>query len=173
MYCSDITRTFPANGRFSASQRAVYDVVLAAEAAAIGAAAPGVLVAAVHDAAVRVLTEGMCGLGLLTGAVEDLIAEGAYRRFYLHQTSHWLGLDVHDAGPYREHGASSALAPGMVLTVEPGLYIPPDATDVPDALRGIGVRIEDSILITPHGCEPLTRDVPVAAEEIEALLSRR
>lgn len=171
MYCSDITRTFPVSGRFTGPQRELYEIVLAAEEAAIEAARPGAPITAVHDAAVAVLVAGLLRLGLLTGAdPEALIGEGAHRRFYLHQTSHWLGLDVHDAGPYREHGEPVALRSGMVLTVEPGLYVPADAEDVPERYRGLGIRIEDDVLITPDGREVLTRDVPVSVEEIEALV---
>jgi Xaa-Pro aminopeptidase len=170
MYCSDITRTVPASGRFTAPQRAVYEVVLAAEEAGIAAIRPGAPLDAVHHAAVRVLTEGMQRLGLLTGEVDELVESGAYRRFYLHQTSHWLGLDVHDVGPYRDEAAPVPLRPGMVLTVEPGLYIPTDADDVPEPFRGIGIRIEDSVLVTADGAEPLTRELPVDPEEVERLV---
>jgi Xaa-Pro aminopeptidase len=170
MYASDLTRTFPASGRFRAEQRAVYDVVLAAERAAIAAARPGATVAAMHDAAVRVLAAGLLDLGLVTAqGVDELLEQGGYRRYYMHQTSHWLGLDVHDVGLYREAGAPVPLAPGMVLTVEPGLYLPADDADLPEAFRGIGVRIEDTIAITPDGAEVLTAGVPVEAAEVEAL----
>ena len=171
MYCGDITRTFPVTGRFTPAQRAVYEVVLAAEEAAIAAVRPGAPFSGIHDAAVHVLTAGMVDLGLLQGDVETLIAEGAYRRFYLHQTSHWLGLDVHDVGLYRQGDDSVLLEPGMVLTVEPGLYVPADADDVPDVLRGVGVRIEDDVLVTAEGNELLTRGVPVLPDEIEALMT--
>jgi Xaa-Pro aminopeptidase len=170
MYCSDITRTFPVSGRFSAPQRALYETVLAAEEAAIEAVRPGAPFADVHDAAVRVLVEGLVRLEILDGDVEELIQEGAYKRYYMHQTSHWLGLDVHDVGLYREHGASVLLEAGMVLTVEPGLYIPPDAEEVPQKYRGIGIRIEDDVLVTAEGHEVLTRGVPVAPDLVEALV---
>lgn len=177
MYAGDITRTFPANGRFTAPQRRVYDIVLRALDAAVEAVRSGAPIGGVHDAAVRVLTQGMVELGLLEageGGIDALIEEGAHRRFYLHQTSHWLGLDVHDAGPYAEpDGASLTLQPGMVLTVEPGLYVPAGAEDVPEELRGIGVRIEDDVAVTEEGCENLTRPhVPVDPEAVERLVGR-
>jgi Xaa-Pro aminopeptidase len=170
-YCGDITRTFPASGRFSAEQRAIYQVVLAAEEAAIAAVRPGAPFTAIHDAAVFVLTTGMVDLGLLQGDVQTLIAEGAYKRFYQHQTSHWLGLDVHDVGLYKQNGEAVLLEPGMVLTIEPGLYVAADADGVPASLRGIGVRIEDDLLVTADGHEILTRGVPVLPDEIEALMA--
>lgn len=172
MYCADITRTWPISGRFSGAQRAVYELVLAAEEAALAVVAPGTSVAGVHDAAVRTLTEGLVDLGLLNGDVAGLIESGAYKRFYLHQTSHWLGLDVHDVGAYREAAGPVVLEPGMVLTVEPGLYIPDD-DDIPEHFRGIAVRIEDDALVTVEGREILTRGVPVAPEEVEALARTR
>ncbi|HYJ79502.1 MAG TPA: aminopeptidase P N-terminal domain-containing protein [Longimicrobiaceae bacterium] len=173
LYCGDITRTFPVSGRFTAPQRAVYDVVLAALEAGIAAVRPGAPFSDLHAAVLRVLVEGMVELGLLSGEVDALIEQEGYKRFYMHQTSHWLGLDVHDAGDYRARaGDWLPLRPGMVLTVEPGLYVAADAEDVPDELRGIGVRIEDDVLVTEGGHEVLTRDVPVAAEELEALIGR-
>lgn len=172
LYCADITRTFPASGRFTAPQRRVYDIVRAALEAGIRAVAPGAPVTAVHEAARGVLVAGMVDLGLLEGEVDALVASEAFKRFYMHQTSHWLGLDVHDVGPYRERdGEPVVLAPGMVLTVEPGLYIP-DAEDVPAELRGIGIRLEDDVLVTAEGREVLTRAVPVEAEEVERLCAR-
>ena len=172
LYAGDITRTFPVSGRFTEVQRAVYRVVLEAEEAAIAAVRPGAAITDVHEAAVRVLTEGMVELGLLEGSVDTLIESGAYRRFYLHQTSHWLGLDVHDVGWYRVGGEPVRLEPGMVLTVEPGIYVPADAEGVPEALRGIGVRIEDDVAVTAGGHEILTREVPVDPDEIEALVGQ-
>lgn len=172
MYNSDITRTFPASGRFSADQRALYDVVLAAERAAIEAVRPGAPFSSVHDAAVRVLTDGMIDLGLLPPSqIETAIESDAYKRFYLHQTSHWLGLDVHDVGLYREGGDWVSLQPGMVLTIEPGLYIPADAGDAPARFRGVGIRIEDDVVVTESGHEILTRHVPVDPEEIERVMA--
>lgn len=170
LYCGDITRTWPANGRFTPAQRALYDVVLAAEEAGIAVVRPRARFSEVHDAAVRVLVDGMVRLGLLDGEVDKLIEDGAHKRFYLHQTSHWLGMDVHDAGAYRHRdGSWIELAPGMVLTVEPGLYIPA-ADDVPEEFRGIGIRIEDDVVVTEDGHEILTRMVPVDPDELEQLV---
>jgi Xaa-Pro aminopeptidase len=172
MYCGDITRTFPANGRFTPPQRAVYQAVLRAEEEAIAMVRPGVTVAEIHDATRLALARGMVELGLLEGDPAELATGEGVKRFYMHQTSHWLGLDVHDAGDYRERGGGDwlPLEPGMVFTIEPGIYIPADAEDVPAELRGIGVRIEDDVLVTADGCEVLTRDVPVDPDEIEALV---
>ncbi|MDP9349404.1 MAG: M24B family metallopeptidase, partial [Gemmatimonadota bacterium] len=170
MYAGDISRTFPVSGRFTPAQRAVYEVVREAEEAGIAACRPGAPVSGAHDAAVRVLTRGMVELGLLSGDVDELVRTEAYRRFYMHRTSHWLGLDVHDVGAYVEDGEPVRLAPGMVLTVEPGLYVAVDAEGVPEALRGVGVRIEDDVLITAGGHELLTRGVPVDPDEIERLV---
>ncbi|GAB2788048.1 Xaa-Pro aminopeptidase [Halomonas shantousis] len=171
LYAGDITRTFPVNGRFSEMQRAVYEVVLKAQCNAVAAVKPGISLSEIHDGVVRDLTEGLMRLGLLEGDVDSCIREGAYRRFYLHSTSHWLGLDVHDVGPYRRDGQPRPLEPGMVLTVEPGLYIP-DAEDIPPALRGIGIRIEDDVAVTAEGGEVLTSAVPKSCDEIEALMAR-
>jgi Xaa-Pro aminopeptidase len=164
-YASDITRTFPVNGKFSAAQKDAYEIVLAAQAAAIAAVKPGATWIAPHDAAVRVLTQGMVDLGLLKGEVDGLIESNAFNRFYMHRTGHWLGLDVHDAGEYKQQGDWRALAPGMTLTVEPGLYIRP-ADDVPEALWNIGIRIEDDVAVTATGCEVLTAP-PKTVDEIE------
>ena len=165
-YASDITRTFPVSGKFSAAQKDAYEVVLAAQATAIAAVRPGAPWIAPHDAAVRVLTQGMVDLGLLKGEVDGLIESNAYSRFYMHRTSHWLGLDVHDAGEYKRDGDWRLLAPGNVLTVEPGLYIRP-ADDVPAAFHNIGIRIEDDVAVTASGCEVLTSP-PKTVAEIEA-----
>jgi Xaa-Pro aminopeptidase len=171
MYCADITRTFPASGRFSDLQRDLYHVVLAAEEAAIAAAEPGAPVTNVHDAAVRVLTRGMIDFGLLDAqSVDEAIETGAFRKYYLHNTSHWIGLDVHDAGPYRSRGEPVVLQAGQVMTIEPGLYVPLDSEGVPEALRGVGIRIEDDIVVTEEGNEILTRAVPVEPERIEAAM---
>jgi Xaa-Pro aminopeptidase len=171
MYCSDITRTFPVSGSFGSAQRELYEVVLAAEEAGILAATVGSPFAGIHDASVRVLVEGMLSLGILPpGDPEEIVAGGGHQRFFMHQTSHWLGLDVHDVGLYREADEPITLQPGMVLTIEPGLYIPADADDVPAAFRGTGIRIEDDVLITPTGNELLTRDVPVAIDDVEAVM---
>lgn len=174
-YASDITRTFPADGRFSPAQRAVYEVVLAAQEAAVAATRPGVSFDSVHQAALAVLVQGLFDLKVLQadrhGSVQDAMASKAYAPYYMHRTSHWLGLDVHDAGSYvQADGSSRILQPGMVLTIEPGLYLRPSA-EVPEALQHIGIRIEDDAAVTPQGCELLTRDVPVAADEIERCMA--
>jgi Xaa-Pro aminopeptidase len=149
--------------RFSPEQQAVYDVVCSAHDAGLAAARPGATVGAVHDAAVDALVEGMLGMGLLAGAKAEIVEEAGYRRYFPHRTSHWLGLDVHDTGDYVDAaGEPSALEPGMVFTVEPGLYIPADDDSAPAALRGIGVRIEDDVLITANGRDVLTADAPFA-----------
>ncbi|HMA10920.1 MAG TPA: aminopeptidase P N-terminal domain-containing protein [Steroidobacteraceae bacterium] len=164
-YAADITRTFPVNGRFSAAQKDVYELVLAAQAAAIGEVRPGSPWNAPHEAAVRVLTQGMVDLGLLRGEVDGLLESEAYKRFYMHRTGHWLGMDVHDAGEYKLQGKWRPLVAGMTLTVEPGLYIRP-ADDVPEALWNIGIRIEDDVAVTESGCEVLTSP-PRTIPEIE------
>ncbi|MCI3951068.1 MAG: pepP [Burkholderiales bacterium] len=165
-YASDITRTFPVNGRFSAPQKEIYGLVLAAQEAAIAAVKPGNAWIAPHEAAVRVLTRGMIDLGLLSGTLEEALEKETYKAFYMHRTGHWLGLDVHDAGNYRHSGRWRPLQPGMVLTVEPGCYIR-RAADVPERYAGIGVRIEDDVLVTPSGCEILTDDAPKSIADIE------
>ena len=165
-YAADITRTFPVNGRFTAAQKDVYEVVLAAQIAAIDTVRPGCPWNAPHEAAVRVLTQGMVDLNLLKGSVDGLIETNAYSRFYMHKTGHWLGLDVHDAGEYKIDGAWRALQAGMTLTVEPGMYIRP-ADDIPEALWNIGIRIEDDVAVTESGCEVLTTP-PKTVAEIEA-----
>jgi Xaa-Pro aminopeptidase len=172
LYCSDITRTFPANGRFTPAQREVYEIVLAAEEAAIAAIRPGAPFSAIHQAALGVLVQGMIGLELVKGTAEEVIEAKGYQRFFMHQTSHFLGLDVHDVGAYTgPDGSPVALEPGMVMTVEPGLYIPA-ADDVPERLRGIGVRIEDDVIVTEEGHEVITRGVPVYPYQIEALVGQ-
>ncbi len=170
-YAADITRTFPVGGRFNGAQREAYEIVLAAQAAAIAQVAPGKAWQAPHEAAVQVLTQGMVDLGLLKGEVDGLIESEAYKRFYMHRTGHWLGLDVHDAGAYKQAGQWRPLRPGMTLTVEPGLYIRP-ADDVPEALWHIGIRIEDDALVTENGCEILTHGVPKSVAEIEGIVGR-
>ncbi len=168
-YASDITRTFPVNGRFAGAQREVYEVVLAAQLAAIDKVRPGNGWNEPHDAAVRVLAQGMIDLKLLPGSLDKVLESESYKRFYMHRTGHWLGLDVHDAGEYKRDGKWRALEPGMTLTVEPGLYIRP-SEDVPRALRNIGVRIEDDVLVTQAGCEVLTAEAPKRIVDIEALM---
>jgi Xaa-Pro aminopeptidase len=192
-YASDITRTFPANGRFSGPQRDLYELVLAAQHAAVAATRPGARFVDGHTAAVRVLAQGMLDVGLLNaqthGSLDDVIEQRAYSRFYMHRTGHWLGLDVHDCGSYIEPSQahqvtlkrdpvtgnevqerpSRILQAGMVLTIEPGIYVRP-SDDVPQAFHDIGIRIEDDALVTPAGCELISRDVPVTVSEIEALM---
>ncbi len=192
-YASDITRTFPANGKFTGPQRALYDLVLHSQVAAIAATKAGARFNDPHDATVAVLAQGLLDLGLLDknklGTAQDVIAKRAYFQFYMHRTSHWLGMDVHDCGSYVEPGEvgqtserkdplsgetitnrpSRVLQPGMVLTIEPGLYVRP-AEGVPEAFWNLGIRIEDDAVVTDSGCELITRDVPVDGDEIEALM---
>jgi Xaa-Pro aminopeptidase len=171
-YAADITRTFPVNGRFTAAQREVYEIVLAAQRAAMATVRAGNAWNEPHDAAVRVLAQGMLDLKLLAGSLDEALEKESYKRFYMHRTGHWLGMDVHDAGEYKRAGAWRRLAPGMTLTVEPGLYIRA-ADDVPAALHGIGVRIEDDVAVTAGECEVLTAAAPKAIGEIEALIRER
>jgi Xaa-Pro aminopeptidase len=167
-YTADITRTWPASGRFTPAQRAVYELVLRAQEGAIALARPGATIDQLHDHCVRTLTAGMIELGLLSGTVDERVADLTYKKFFMHGTSHWLGMDVHDVGAYTHGGTARPLEPGMVITIEPGLYVAPDAPDVPDALRGIGVRIEDDVLITADGHEILTSATPKQVDEVEA-----
>ncbi|HEV7833137.1 MAG TPA: aminopeptidase P N-terminal domain-containing protein [Caballeronia sp.] len=181
-YASDITRTFPASGRFTSAQREIYNIVLAAQYAAVDATREGVSFDAPHEAAVRVLAQGLLDTGIIDrnkfATADDVIAERAYQRFYMHRTSHWLGMDVHDAGDYRDARAQlddqgarewRTLKAGMTLTIEPGLYIRA-AEDVPERYADIGIRIEDDAIVNVNGCELMTREVPVDADEIEALM---
>ncbi|MFY9327236.1 MAG: aminopeptidase P N-terminal domain-containing protein [Georgfuchsia sp.] len=168
-YASDITRTFPANGRFSPAQRDIYELVLAAQTAAIAAARPDARFIDPHEAALKVLTQGLLDLKLLSGTLDEALEKESYKRFYMHRTSHWLGLDVHDAGEYKEGEKWRILAPGMALTMEPGCYIRP-ATDVPEAFWNIGIRIEDDALVTAEGCEIITSAAPKTVADIEALM---
>ena len=170
-YAADITRTFPVNGRFSEEQRAIYDVVLKSQLAAIAATKPGAKWNRPHDVTVQVITEGLVELGLLSGDVEELIDAGAYTDFYMHRAGHWLGLDVHDVGEYRVDGKWRPLEPGMVLTIEPGIYVAQDNNNVDPKWRGIGVRIEDDVLVTQGGCHVLTSGVPKDADDVEALMA--
>ncbi|MGB1090592.1 MAG: Xaa-Pro aminopeptidase [Oceanobacter sp.] len=170
-YASDITRTFPANGRFTDEQKALYQLVLDAQYAAIDEVKAGNNWEHPHEAAVQVLVSGLVELGLLKGKVEELIEAGEYRRFYMHKTGHWLGMDVHDVGEYRVDGEPRMLEPGMVLTVEPGLYIAPDDDTVEARWRGIGIRIEDDVVVTEGAARILTSGVPKSVEEVEALTS--
>ncbi len=168
-YASDITRTFPVNGKFDAAQRDVYQLVLAAQAAAIAQVAPGAAWNAPHDAAVRVLVQGLIEFGLCAGGVDQVIETGDYKKFYMHRTGHWLGLDVHDAGEYKHAGDWRKLEPGMVLTVEPGCYIRAGA-GVPKQYANIGIRIEDDVAVTTTGHEVLTQAAPKTVADIEALM---
>ena len=170
-YAADITRTFPANGTFTKPQRDLHEVVDQAQAAALAQARPGIPYEAGHNAAVEALTEGLLRLGLLKGRLEKNIADGSYKRYYRHKTGHWLGLDVHDVGEYRIDGESRLLEPGMVFTIEPGLYIPPDDTRVAAKWRGIGIRTEDDVLVTKDGHKVLTGKLARSADEIEALMA--
>jgi Xaa-Pro aminopeptidase len=168
-YASDITRTFPVNGRFSPAQREVYELVLAAQRAAFDKVRPGNAWNEPHDAAVKVLAQGLLDLKLLTGTLQEVLEKETYKRFYMHRTGHWLGLDVHDAGDYKRAGSWRALAPGMTLTVEPGLYLRAE-DDIPERLRNIGVRIEDDVVVADGGCEVLTAEAPKAIADLEALM---
>lgn len=167
-YASDITRTFPVSGKFSTAQKDVYEIVLAAQAAAMQQVKPGASWIAYHDAAVRVLVQGMVDLKLLSGSVDGLIESETYKQFYMHKTGHWLGRDVHDAGEYKQGGDWRSLEPGMMLTVEPGFYIRP-ADNVPEALWNIGIRIEDDVLVTDGGCDVLTNP-PKTVADIETAM---
>ena len=171
-YASDITRTFPIAGRFSAVQRDVYELVLAAQEAGIKAVKPGADFIDYHDAATRVLVEGLIDFKLCKGSVDSVLADESYKQFYMHRTGHWLGLDVHDAGDYMQKGKWRKLKPGMVLTVEPGLYIRP-APNVPKAFWNIGVRIEDDVLVTAKGRDVLTADCPKRVKDVEAAVLDR
>ncbi|MDI1444769.1 aminopeptidase P N-terminal domain-containing protein [Polyangium sp. 6x1] len=166
-YASDVTRTFPVNGTFSPVQRRLYEIVLAAQMAAIEAVKPGVTVDALHDITVRTLVEGFVREGLLSGDVNEIIEKETYKRLYPHRTSHWLGMDVHDVGHYYRDGEARPLEPGMVFTIEPGIYVAPDDEKAPAEYRGIGIRIEDDILVTATGYENLTADIPKAPDEVE------
>jgi Xaa-Pro aminopeptidase len=171
-YTADVTRTFPVSGEFTKAQRELYDLCLAAQKEAIDAVKPGATLEGIHDLTVRRLTEGLIGLGLLEGTADERIADKAYRKYYMHRTSHWLGLDVHDAGDYTVDGKPRPLAPGMVLTIEPGIYVAEDDERAPKEMRGVGIRIEDDVLVTEGGVENLTAAVPKEPSEIEAVCTR-
>ena len=170
LFTGDITRCYPASGNFSAPQRALYDVVLRANEAGIHQTVVGNDINAIHDHCVEILVDGMIDLGLLRGPRARCIEQGDYKRFYMHRTSHWLGVDVHDVGTYCVDGVARPLAPGHVITVEPGLYVASDAEDVPDAFRGIGIRLEDDVLVTADGPEILSARAPKAPDEVEDLV---
>jgi Xaa-Pro aminopeptidase len=172
-YAADITRTFPVNGRFSPEQRLLYELVLAAQQAAIDQVQPGNHWNEPHDVAVRTLTEGLVGLGLLNGAIDTLIEEETYKRFYMHRTGHWLGMDVHDVGDYKRGDEWRIFEPGMVTTIEPGLYIPADSEGVDPRWWNIGIRIEDDVAVTDTGHEILSAAAPKTIEAIEALVGTR
>jgi Xaa-Pro aminopeptidase len=171
-YASDVTRTFPVNGRFSPEQRAVYELVLRSQLAVIDAVKPGATIEGLHEVAVDVLIEGMVALGLVEGPTAGAKERGDYKKFYMHRTSHWLGMDVHDVGLYHQNGQPRPLEPGFVLTVEPGLYISANA-EVEPRWRGIGVRIEDDILVTATGQDNLTADIPKSVADIESIMAAR
>jgi Xaa-Pro aminopeptidase len=171
-YASDVTRTYPVGGRFQGPSRDAYEIVLAAQEAAIAAARPGASLPELHEIATRVLVEGMITLGLVSGTVDDVIAQEKHRAYYMHGTSHWLGLDVHDAGVYAERGGSAKtgrkLEPGMVFTVEPGIYVREDDEAAPAELRGLGIRIEDDLVVTAEGHENLNSKIPKRIADVEA-----
>ncbi|MEY3209562.1 MAG: hypothetical protein RIT28_43 [Pseudomonadota bacterium] len=171
-YTADVTRTFPASGTFSPAQREIYGLVLDVQRACIDLVRPTSTFKQVSDAAIRGLTEGMVRLGLLTGDVDTLIQEKSYKRYYMHGIGHWLGLDVHDVGAYVEGQSSSPLRPGAVITIEPGIYIPPDDAECPPQYRGIGVRIEDDVLVTEGDPDVLTASIPKEISDIEAICRR-
>jgi Xaa-Pro aminopeptidase len=182
-YASDITRTFPVNGKFSKGQRTLYDIVLASQAAAVAATKPGATFNAPHEAAVNVLVQGMLDVGLLKGSLSEALESGSYKRFYMHRTSHWIGMDVHDCGDYIEPGtppstdatkpalANRILHPGMMLTLEPGIYVRA-AQDIAPEFHNIGIRIEDDALVTANGCDLLTKDVIKTANDIEQIMKK-
>ena len=172
LYAGDVTRTFPVSGAFTKAQRELYAVCLAVQKEAIEAVRPGVRVDEIHDQVVRRLTEGLVAMGLLEGPVEARLEDKGYRRYYMHRTSHFLGMDVHDAGDYYPDGQSRRLAPGMVITVEPGLYVAEDDEKAPAEMRGVGIRIEDDVLVTEGGRENLTAAVPKEIDEVEAACAR-
>ncbi len=170
-YASDVTRTWPVGGRFSGPGRAIYEVVLAAQHAALELCAPGATLPAIHDAAVKVIVEGLVELGVLEGDPAELAAREAHRPYYMHGTSHWLGLDVHDVGAYKQGGEPRPLEEGVVFTVEPGIYVAPDTEGVDQRFHGIGVRIEDDVAITENGHENLTSEIPKDPDEVEAMVA--
>jgi len=170
-YASDITRTFPVSGRFSEEQKALYDVVLEANLAAIDAVRPGAVWDEPHRVSVRIITEGLVRLGLLEGDVDVLIEDGAYKDFYMHRVGHWLGLDVHDVGDYKIDDSWRLMETGMVTTIEPGIYVSPDNTAVESRWRGIGIRIEDDVLVTRSGQRVLSEEIPKSTEAIETLMA--
>ena len=169
-YASDITRTFPVNGRYTPAQRAIYEIVLEAQQAAFKKVRPGNLWTEPHDAAVKKITQGLARLGLLKGTVPKLIRDGAYKKFFMHRTGHWIGMDVHDVGDYKVGNEWRVIEPGMAMTVEPGIYIPPGSKGVPKKWWGIGVRIEDDVVVTRDEPDILTAELPTDPDEIESLM---
>jgi Xaa-Pro aminopeptidase len=170
-YASDITRTFPVNGKFSGPQRDLYELVLTANIKAIDEVRAGLPWEHVHETAVRIATEGMIDLGILKGGLEEALEEEHFKDYYVHNTGHWLGLDVHDVGEYEIDGHSRVLEPGMVLTVEPGIYIPQSATQVAEHWRGLGIRVEDDVVVTKNAADVLSSDICKSMDEIESLMS--
>jgi len=170
-YAADITRTFPVNGKYNKEQKIIYNIVLQAQEAAIKKVKPGNHWNDPHNAAVKTITKGLIKHGLLKGDLRKLIKDGAYRQFYMHRTGHWLGMDVHDVGDYKVGDAWRVLEPGMVLTIEPGIYIPAGSKKVAKKWWNIGIRIEDDVLVTKNGCDVLTRDVPKSVPDIEAIMA--
>jgi len=170
-YASDITRTFPVNGKFNPAQRDLYELVLAAQLKAIDAVREGRQWDDVHDAAIEVVTEGMLDFGIIKGKLEEALEEETYKQFYVHNTGHWLGLDVHDVGEYQIDGHSRELEPGMVLTVEPGIYIRAEAQGVEECWRGLGIRIEDDVAVTKDEPEVLTAGVCKTIDDVEGLMA--
>ncbi|MDF1782192.1 MAG: Xaa-Pro aminopeptidase [Alcanivoracaceae bacterium] len=173
IYASDITRTYPVNGKFSSAQQALYELVLASQYAAIEKVQPGNHWNEPHEAAVHVLAQGMKDLGLLNGDLNEILETESYRQFYMHRTGHWIGLDVHDVGDYKVHDAWRVLEPGMVMTVEPGIYIAPDDETVAAKWRGIGIRIEDDVAVTKKGYDIFTSDVPKDVADIEKIMKKK
>lgn len=171
-YTGDVTRTFPVSGQFTAPQRELYGICLAAQKEAIAGMKPGATLDAVHDQVIRRITEGLIGLGLLKGSADERIADKAFRKYYMHRTSHWLGMDVHDVGDYFVDGKARPLVPGMVVTVEPGIYVPAGDEDAPPGMRGVGIRIEDDVLVTADGPVNLTEAIPKEIPEVEAACAR-
>jgi Xaa-Pro aminopeptidase len=171
-YTADVTRTFPVSGEFTKPQRELYDLCLAVQKDAIEWVRPGTNLDEIHDATVKRLTEGLIGLGLLAGKAEERIEDKSYRKYFMHRTSHWLGMDVHDVGDYYVDGKPRVLVPGMVLTIEPGIYVAADDETAPKEMRGVGIRIEDDVVVTPEGRENLTAAVPKEVKDLEAVCTR-
>ena len=170
-YTADVTRTWPVSGKFTPPQRAIYELTLESQRKAIADVKPGAGFDDVHRTATRTLVQGLIDLGIMSGSVDGIMEQQSYRDYYMHATSHWLGLDVHDSGPYRDDRGQVRLRPGMVLTVEPGLYFGPQAKQAPDIYRGIGIRIEDDVLVTEDGCRVLSEAIPKDPDELEAIVA--